>query len=147
MILHGQHLRLFQIESVYSLFHLKKNTLLVRKTGEGKSAVFYAACCLFGKVVLSITPLIGLSAQQCQQIEFLEEYGVYSFHLDTLGSAEADKFCTYLLSLKSVEDYDAKHKCSFVLFASPSMLVKGTKWHNGQSTYMGGSVDNLESIK
>jgi len=81
----GKTPRMLQIEGVYRLLHENKNTLLVRKTGEGKSDVFNGCCCLAGGVVLCITPLLGRSAQQRQQMKFLGCHGVHALHLDVLG--------------------------------------------------------------
>ena len=56
-------------------------------------------------------------------MKFLEDHGVYFLHLDTLGIVEADKFRRYLLGFSSVEDYDLKHKRTFVLFLSPNGML------------------------
>ena len=99
----------------------------MRKTGEGKSAVFYSSCCLCGGVILSITPLPGLSAQQCQQMEFLGEHGVHSFHLDTLSDRDKGRIKRFLLSFHSYNDYKDKCKLTLVIFASPNILLKNSE--------------------
>ena len=77
--------RALQINAVDQVMSDNDNLLLIRKTGEGKSAVLHGCCCLENGVVVFLTPLLGLSAQQNQQMQCLSDQHVYSFHVDLLS--------------------------------------------------------------
>ena len=114
--------RPFQIDGVRLLVWRHGIRLcLVRKTGDGKTYVFYIAGILLGGVSLSIIPVVGLGAEQAERARNTEK-GVDAYHLDQLSGPMVQRVKTMLKEAK-VGD-----RRSIFLFCSPQALRPGSAW-------------------
>jgi hypothetical protein len=74
--------REFQIEAVARLvFEPKTCLFLIRKTGEGKSAVVLTASTLLRGITLVVVPLLGLGCDQVSKAQH-HHHKIEAFHLD-----------------------------------------------------------------
>lgn len=101
--------------------NLSKTLLCIRSTGGGKSAVRDTAGCILRGVVLSMSPLLSLDAQQASNIdkEAIAGSGVVAIHLDSI------KYCPDQLSrLHSfLRSLDQNTERTVFLFASPQAIA------------------------
>ena len=119
-----EHPRTFQVEAIYELMYNSNDVFLARKTGEGNSVVLQGCCCICAGVVICLTPLLGLTPQQSQQMQFLSLEGIFIFYVDSLEKADADELNAFLASFQSIHDFDKINKSTIVLFCSPLTLAK-----------------------
>jgi superfamily II DNA helicase RecQ len=114
--------REFQVEAVARLVFEPKTCLyLIRKTGEGKSAVVLSAATLLRGITLVVVPLLGLGCDQVAKAH-RRRYKVEAYHLDENRGNDQVAIQTRLLSITQV------HAQSIILFTSPQSLKEGSSW-------------------
>jgi superfamily II DNA helicase RecQ len=114
--------RHFQVEAVSRLvFHSKTCLFLIRKTGEGKSAVVLTSTTLLQGITLVVVPLLGLGCDQVAKAQRLR-YKVESYHLDENRGEDHLAIQRRLLTI------NVRKAQSIVLFASPQSLKEGSSW-------------------
>jgi superfamily II DNA helicase RecQ len=114
--------REFQIEAVARLvFEPKTCLFLIRKTGEGKSAVVLTASTLLRGITLVVVPLLGLGCDQVSKAQ-RRRHKVEAFHLDENRGEDQLAIQRRLLSITQ------RHAQTIILFASPQSLKEGSSW-------------------
>ena len=111
----------YQLEAIFQFAYRKKNIYLIRKCGEGKSAVLQTACLLLRGIVICLVPLIGLGSDQVNKSKNLA-VGGEAYHADEFRGTDHDKL-EYRL-----RKYRKGDKSSILIFISPKELVKDTSW-------------------
>jgi superfamily II DNA helicase RecQ len=107
--------------------------LLVRSTGGGKSAVRDVSGLLLGRIVLTIVPLLSLSADQTSKMAaFIQEIGlapdpdgrvVQCINLDVLRDSRLNADVCQRLEAMKWDTADTTF-----LFSSPQKIVNSKKW-------------------
>jgi superfamily II DNA helicase RecQ len=89
--------REFQVSAIAQLvFYPKTCLFLIRKTGEGKSAVVFTLATLLCGICLVVVPLLGLGCDQVAKAQ-RPAYKVESYHLDENHWGEPSNGVFYLL--------------------------------------------------
>jgi superfamily II DNA helicase RecQ len=114
----------YQLEAISCLcFSNKRRLYLVRKTGDGKSAVVLAsATILQGITLVLVVPLLGLGCDQVAK-SFRLEQKVEAYHLDKHRGPDFIALRDRLLKIRK------KRSQSIILFTSPQALKKHSDWH------------------
>jgi superfamily II DNA helicase RecQ len=102
--------------------------LLVRPTGGGKSAVRDTVGVILAGVVLTISPLLSLAADQTDKVgsRASQEFGnVLSFHLDEIRERNEQQAVATSISNIVVDTTQ-----TVFLFASPQVFVNNPIWRN-----------------
>ena len=101
---------------------MRRRVFLIRKTGEGKSAVLLASATIKRGLTLVLVPLLVLGCDQVAK-GFKREHRVKTYHLDEHRGHDFIALRDRLLRLKH------KRSQSIILFASPQSLQKNSLWH------------------
>lgn len=110
----------FQVYSVALLrWTSLRHLLLVRKTGEGKSAIIMSLAILFGGVTLSLVPLVGLGADQSTKAKSFSH--IESIHLNSIHGNEKSKLMNALTKIRG-------SRKAVIIYLSPRCLTKDSKW-------------------
>ena len=113
----------YQIDAIFQYAYRKKNIYLIRKCGEGKSAVLQTSCLLLRGIVVCLVPLIGLGSDQVNKTKALG-VGSEAYHADEFRDQDYDKL---VHRLRSYSDDD---KLSIVIFISAQALRNDTRWQS-----------------
>jgi superfamily II DNA helicase RecQ len=121
----------WQEEMISHIIALFKNNscaplLLVRPTGAGKSAVRDTVGVIFAGVILTISPLLSLAADQANKVgsRASQEFGnVLSFHLDEIRDRDEQ-----LAVAASISNMASETTQTVFLFASPQVFVNNPTW-------------------
>jgi superfamily II DNA helicase RecQ len=114
--------REFQVQAIIRLVFQPKTCLfLIRKTGEGKSAVVLTAAMLLRGITLVVVPLLGLGCDQVAKAQ-RTSFKVESYHLDENRGEDQLAIQRRLLSITY------RRSQSIILFASPQSLRAGSSW-------------------
>jgi superfamily II DNA helicase RecQ len=114
--------RYFQVEAVARLVFDPNTCLyLIRKTGEGKSAVVLTSSTLLRGITLVVVPLLGLGCDQVAKAQ-RHRYKVEAFHLDENRGEDQLAIQRRLLAITHLKAQ------SIILFASPQSLRHGSSW-------------------
>jgi superfamily II DNA helicase RecQ len=113
----------FQVEAITCLCFLTERRLyLVRKTGDGKSAVILASATILRGITLVLVPLLGLGCDQVAKAFRLEQR-VEAYHLNEHRGPDYITLRDRLLKIRK------KRSQSIILFTSPQALKKHSLWH------------------
>ena len=113
----------YQVEAISCLcFSTKRRLYLVRKTGDGKSAVVLASATILRGITLVLVPLLGLGCDQVAKAFRLEQR-VEAYHLDEHRGLDYITLRDRLLKIRK------KRSQSIILFTSPQALKKHSLWH------------------
>jgi superfamily II DNA helicase RecQ len=114
--------RYFQVEAIARLvFEPQTCIYLIRKTGEGKSAVVTTSSTLLRGITLVVVPLLGLGCDQVAKAQ-RRRYRVEAYHLDENRGEDQLALQRRLLSITN------RQSQSIILFASPQSLKHGSSW-------------------
>ena len=111
----------FQLDSIELLAFKKKNVLLVRMTGEGKSTVILGAAALLRGATISIFPLLGLGSEQAFKAA-QPHMGVELLHLDDVQGTELTSTYCYLMEVTVIRG-------CLIFFCSPQSLLLKSPWN------------------
>jgi superfamily II DNA helicase RecQ len=113
----------FQVEAVARLvFEPKTCLFLIRKTGEGKSAVVLTSATLLRGITLVVVPLLGLGCDQVAKAQRRLHHKVEAYHLDENRGDDQVALQQRLLTITHLRAQ------SIILYASPQSLKEGSSW-------------------
>jgi hypothetical protein len=118
------HARDFQVEAIHQLAFTDDNYLyLIRKTGEGKSAVPLTVAYYQRGIAIMMVPLIGLGSDQVSKSNS-PGHRIESYHLDEHKFEDLKKLRQRLIGMSPNE----VENTTILLFASPQSLTPKSKW-------------------
>ena len=115
--------RPYQVEAIFRLAFCRMNVHLIRKCGEGKSAVLYGMASLLRGITVCMVPLIGLGSDQVSKSK-RPDINQESYHVDEFRGKDFDKLA------KRVKSSKPGGNDRIILFISPQELKEGTKWYS-----------------
>ena len=137
----------WQVDAIWLLSRAAhaSRLLLVRKTGDGKSAVVFGAASLLRGVSLVVVPLLGLGVDLCARVNgpAARARHVVAFHLDELARPAQRKLARCLRQIAAAGDAAG---ATLLLICSPQALGPEKRWRPLVESLAAGGVLRLLAV-